>query len=467
MQNFGITKLLYMVRKYRRYTPILLMLEDRHCDIMQKNVLIGLCAVVVVAVVVIAGLAVVLNNDKDDKLPDYQADTGTVYGNADGDCYIDSTDRKIIKKIIDGDAELKDYPFADANNDGSVNEADLEIVDKYIAGESCTLKVLDAENKVINVAYPISTVIVLCGSNLAPLINILDISDKIVGAAYTGEKINAIRDYPIKQGIDNGTITKISTKGTSADLELVKKLVTDKGCHFMMTEYSSMYDLDSDENVVNLNAMSIDVVRMEARDPGQDLRSMAVFGILLGKSAQAESYQEFMKDVYSQIDSAIGDKKGTHKVLITSTSKNISGLSSGYTAMIEKAGGVNAADWQDSTKSLTKGDTWHLDPKYSVDMIFVGSTSDYAGSGFKDSDVTNIHSFFDNHNAMKNGKVYQYSTGIPVVCRIAYYAQSMYPDSFEDGWAHGIHQSFVDTFFKTKYTVDDSLYFVQVAAPTS
>lgn len=428
-------------------------------DNMQKNVIVGLCAVIVVAVVVVAGIAVFLNKDKDDfKLPEYQKDTGTVYGNADGNCYIDSTDKKVMQKIIDGDASLEDYPFADANLDGVVNEKDIEIVDKYMDKESVTLKVLDAEDKVINVACPIDKMILLCGSNLAPLINILDISDKVVAAAYTSEKFNDIRDYPIAKGVKDGTIMQVSTKGTADDFAKIASLDL-KACHFMMTEYSSMYDLDSDENVTKLNDMGIDVLRMEARDPGQDLRSMAVFGILLNKGDAAKEYQDFINNVHKQIDDALGDKKGKVGVMISSLTSNLSGQSSGYTVMLETAGGYNMADWNESTKKVTEGDTWFLDPKYASNILFLGSSSDYGGTGFKAADDTKYENLYKDHHAYTDGKVYRYSTGIPVICRIAYYAEAMNPDCFSENWAHNIHQQFVDKFFKTEYTVNDEIFF--------
>ena len=51
--------------------------------------------------------------------------------------------------------------------------------------------------------------------------------------------------------------------------------------------------------------------------------------------------------------------------------------------------------------------------------------------------------------------MYLYSTSIPVVARVAYYAEAMYPDCFDDGYGRSVHQSFVNTFFKTSHTVDD------------
>lgn len=422
---------------------------------MQKNILIALGAVVVVAIVVAAGLFVMTGDKKDDKLPEFQKDTGTVYGNADGNYCIDSTDRTVIKKIIDGDASLEDYPFADANNDGVVNDKDLEIVDNYLDGKSCTLKVLDSENKIINVAYPISNIIVLCGSNLAPLMNILDVNDKIVGAAYTSNKFDSVRDYPVDQGVKNGTIKKITTDGTAADFEIISDLKDNKDCHFMMTELSSMYPLDSDDNVTILNGMGIDVVRMESRDPGQDMRSLAVFGILLNKSENVKQYQDFVTGVYEEIAEKIGDKAGTRKVLIASLTSSLSGQSSGYTTMIEMAKGVNVIDSDDNVKTKA-GDTWFLDPKYNVDLLFLGVSCGYSDSGFKESSITSYKNIYQDHNAWKNGEVYVYSTSIPVVARVAYYAESMYPDCFDDGYGKSIHQSFVDKFFQTPHTVDDA-----------
>lgn len=431
---------------------------------MDKKIIIALTAIIIVAIIAVAAL-VVLNDDDDDKdeIPTYSSTTGTVYGNSDGNCYIDETDKRIMQAIIDGDRSLSDFPFADANCDGKVDAEDIAIVDKYLNKESVTLKVLDAEDKVLDIRYPIDTVIVLAGSNLAPLIDVLDITDKIVGAAYTGEKFNEYRDYGVANGVEKGTITKISTKGTTADLELVRDITRSTGCHFMMTEYSSMYKLDSDENVALLNQMGVDVLRLECRDPGQDLRSLAVFGILLDRSAQAQEYQNYIEGVYSQIKTAVGDKYGSEKALI-GVMGSFAGPISGYTSMLEQAGGVSVADWEGQRRTVSAGDTWYLDEKYAVDHIFVCTASNYGAGGFSESYVTSQTALYQNHHAWSDGDVYLVSTSIPTVCRIAYIAQALYPDSFEEGWAHGIHQTFIDKYFETSYTVDDSDFMLKINA---
>lgn len=435
---------------------------------MQKNMLIALGAVVVVAIIAGAGLAVYVNNDKGDSLPEFEKDTGTVYGNADGNCYINSDDVELIEKIIDGDASLEDYPFADANNDGTVDDADVELVNKYINKESCTLKVLDSEDKVIDVKYPITNIIVLCGSNLAPLMNILDVTDRIVGAAYTSEKFDPIRDAPVYAGVNNGTIKQITTKGSAADFTTITDLKDNKDCHFMMTELSSMYALDNDENVGVLNEMGIDVVRMEARDPGQDLRSLAVFGILLNKSDNVKAYQDYSNATYEKIADAVGDKAFTKTTLITSLTSNISGPGSGYTVMLEKAQSHNIVTSGDSSQKVNSGDTWFLDPAYSSDVLLMGSSCGYSDSGFKSGDITKYTDLYQNHNAWKNNDAgYIYSTSIPVVVRVAYYAQAIYgEDVVGENFAHNIHQEYVDKFFKLSepYTVNDDLCLKKISS---
>lgn len=426
---------------------------------MQKNVLIALGAVVVVAIVAGAGIGVFLANNNNNKLPEFQKDTGTVYGNADGNCYINGDDIKVMNSIKDGKAKLEDYPFADANCDGKVDDADIEIVNKYLNNEACTIKVLDSEEKIINVKFPITNIMVLCGSNLAPLMNVLDVTDRIVGAAYTSNKFDPVRDKPINDGVNAGTIKKLTTDGTAADFTTITDLKDNKDCHFFMTELSSMYDIDSDENVAILNEMGIDVVRMEARDPGQDLRSLAVFGILLKKSDNVKEYQDYINGVYDDIAKKIGDKANTKKVLISSLTSNLSGPGSGYTVMLNMAKLQNVITTGDSSQKVKEGDTWFLDDKYKSDLLYLGSSCGYTDKSFKATDITKYTNLYKDHVAWKTNKeAYIYSTSIPVVVRVAYYAENAYPDCFEDGFAHNLHQQYVDKYFKaTDYKVNDDL----------
>lgn len=427
---------------------------------MEKKTM-GLIAAVVVVVVVIAAIALVMSGDKDNgpDIPEVASGTGTVYGNADGNCFIDETDVAIIESIIAGDRDFKDFPFADANCDGEINQTDVQLVKDMIAKKSMKVKVLDTQDKVVEVQYPVDSFIVLAGSNLAPLMNVLDASDKVVAAAYS--TLDPIRDYDINKGIEDGKIVKLTTNGTAADLDAISKLKT----NVMLTEYSAMYDLDSDENIKTLNAWNIDVLCMECRDPGDDTRSMAVFGILLDRGKEAQGYIDFVEDVYDQIKKVEGTHFGERTVIISSLASSLCGRSSGYTTMIEEmAGGKNVADWENNTKTVKVGDTWIFADKYKSDIAFFGTASNYKDTGFTDKAIAGYAEKYSNLEVWKNDNAYIYSTSIPVVCRVAYYAEAMYPDLFTDGWANGIHQKFVDTYFGTSFTVNEEQFFKKISS---
>lgn len=428
---------------------------------------IGIIAVVVVVIIAIAAIAVVVSNDDDDDkkkdLPEIAAGTGTVYGNADGNTYINQTDIDLIQAIIDGDRSFSDFPFADANCDGKVDSEDIEIVKKFINKETVTIKVLDTQDKIVDIVYPLNGFILLAGSSLAPLMNVLNCSDDVVAAAYSSW--DSIRDHNIKSKVDSGAITSLTVKGTTADMDTISKLVKDKGVHTMLTEYSSMYALDDDDHVKTYNEWDIDVLELECRDPGQDTRSMAVFGILLDRGDRAQQYIDFVENIYSQIKEKEGSSWGTCKVLISSMASGLCGTSSGYTKMIEEmAGGKNVADWSDGSKKFSVGDTWIFESKYNCDVMFLGATIRYdQDGGVADSVVSGYKEKYSNLSVWKDGKVYTYPTNIPVVCRVAYYAELMYPDIFESGWANSVHQSFVDTFFEyPNFTVNQSQFIEQI-----
>ncbi|MBO7410118.1 MAG: hypothetical protein J6T68_04260, partial [Candidatus Methanomethylophilaceae archaeon] len=96
--------------------------------------LIAVVAVVVVAAAGVGTFLVLKNNDKD---KNYEIDAALeVYGNANGDYKIDNADKDVIQKIIDKEEgyTLEKYPLADAYKDDTVDEKDIEQVDKIMAG---------------------------------------------------------------------------------------------------------------------------------------------------------------------------------------------------------------------------------------------------------------------------------------------------------------------------------------------
>ena len=93
---------------------------------------------VVAILVVAAGAAVVVKNNSDDghiNAPE-SLDNAVlkVYGNIDGDEDIDQDDVKTIEKLIHDKATAADYPMADADRNGTIDQKDVDIVKKIING---------------------------------------------------------------------------------------------------------------------------------------------------------------------------------------------------------------------------------------------------------------------------------------------------------------------------------------------
>lgn len=101
-----------------------------------------LIATAIVAIVIVAAFCVAayaLKNDDDD----YNAKvTGNVpvYGNANNDDYIDAHDIDILNTLKDkGTWDKEEYPYADADQDGTITQNDIDIVQKIIDGDDCKI----------------------------------------------------------------------------------------------------------------------------------------------------------------------------------------------------------------------------------------------------------------------------------------------------------------------------------------
>jgi len=94
-----------------------------------NSVSIKILAVAAVAVIAVAAICVfVLTQDNNKEKMTMNASLA-VCGNADGDYVIDGEDKVIIQHIIDKDDgyTLAKYPLADADMNGTVDQADLDL----------------------------------------------------------------------------------------------------------------------------------------------------------------------------------------------------------------------------------------------------------------------------------------------------------------------------------------------------
>ena len=159
---------------------------------MANSKMIAVIAVVVVVAVVAVAAFVLLNNNSEDKNIDFSPTTRMLaYGNANNDDYLDSKDVDYIQAIVDGKGtwNKKTHPLVDANTDGQITQADVDLVNKFLKGEKTTMYYMNWYGETKSVSYPLSGNIVGSYIQVADLCIVVGVYDKVVGIKDTAEKI--------------------------------------------------------------------------------------------------------------------------------------------------------------------------------------------------------------------------------------------------------------------------------------
>ena len=203
----------------------------------QKTMII---AIIAAAIIVVAGCAAALTviggDDKEVEVnPDESSIRLRIYGNANGDDYINNDDIKIVQKIIDENIVdwKKTYYFADADHDGKITENDIDVIKKIINGEktkmwyeNCfsTKDKLDGSNDRIDsyVNYPIGTKVgceylALDLLNALGVYNYMTAVDASTASIYDDSTYPGVRSLPVigpKDGFDLESLAKLHKNGT-------------------------------------------------------------------------------------------------------------------------------------------------------------------------------------------------------------------------------------------------------------
>ena len=115
-----------------------------------------------------------------------------VYGNANGDKVIDSSDVALIQALIDLKASVSDSnKIADANNDGVIDSKDIAVVNKIIAREPTPIWHINyfdqdsngsMDNVLVETQFPINSIIMTGSSNSFMLLWMLGVTEEVKGA---------------------------------------------------------------------------------------------------------------------------------------------------------------------------------------------------------------------------------------------------------------------------------------------
>ncbi len=414
-------------------------------------------AAVVVVIVVIAAAAVIMLN-KGEKDPEAGVvEVGSIYGNVDGNGYIDDTDVRIVQEVLDGKKDLKDWPLADANANGKIDDEDLEIVKKLANKEKTTAYVSDYYGTVIKVNYPLSNYAVMGGTNMRTVVDVLGLENGML-ACGTTKYISPTLDKNLYDKMQSGAITTLSSSLSTEDVNTLTKL----GVTTVISEDSGM---SSESDIVKmLNNLGISFLELNAKNLTMTMKTTSTLGILSGNEDKAEKYNDWTTEVMDTIKKNEGDKFGTATVMCVTMSNSVSGTESDYYEATQEVGGKNLADWPDKTKKFAKGDTWLLDSKYNADFLFHFKSMSYPEAP-DEKTVNSYISYFENTYTYKEANGYYLINGVlPLPVRNAIMAQTMYSDCFDEGWAQSLLQYYVDNFLGIDYDTSGDQYIWHPAA---
>ena len=267
-----------------------------------------IATIVVVAIVIIAGAAVMIKQFTGKSDNDTVEETGrlTVYGNANNDDYMDDRDLDFLKKIIEvnnDDDTTNDidwqtyYKYADANTDGVVDNKDVELLQKILNKEECKVYYEEQCHHYLTyteyVNYPVKCDTIGCAYyETAFMLVILGLWDKVTD---------------IDEGIKNRAaygfdMTNCKTSYGSSFNKITTDAIYNSKVDLFVGHYNYYQNARTD-----LRNMGSDTQMMLFCTGGcHDLSHVLVLGFFTDTMDKAHEYVDFVDNIYSYLDEKLG-----------------------------------------------------------------------------------------------------------------------------------------------------------------
>ncbi|MBQ7979787.1 MAG: ABC transporter substrate-binding protein [Candidatus Methanomethylophilaceae archaeon] len=339
-------------------------------------------AVVVVLVVVIAAVFVIMSGNSDKQSRSDATDVRlTVFGNANGDDYLDNDDVQYIQDIIDGKKSLSDAPkvqvlteygttkytaryWADANCDGSVNSSDLNIVKNIVNKTKGTeVKFFDVDSMVGTCTYPLTTYAVGYKSNYEAEL----ILGNVKNCTFVDNQVGDGGSYaPWFQMFLDQNPECYGSRFTP-DYEVF----LDDAPSYILSGTRAWFDKNMEETVAPLG---MDVVRLPFWEDTTTVAGILTLGCLCNLDAAAQSYAEKADKVLDYIQDYISGIKDEDRPLIFAgyNGTSISTWHNGIQELIEAAGGRTPYDVGFTNGSIDAEGVAVMNPDWIVFDMYYG-----------------------------------------------------------------------------------------------
>ena len=259
---------------------------------MCRKILAGLVVTMLLMVVMVVLIVGRMDGDdaKDRKwylVGDY---TLEIFGNANGDWYLDQDDVTFLEKIIAG--KENETIFADANRDGRIDGKDIEQVQRIIAGTATFIWIVDGNGDPIKVSLPMERIGVEYLSN-AELMNVLGVSDRVVAADAATHIMSPIY-FPGRELLQMGQMHQ------NPDFETIYEMELDVLFTFSPSNNDVKQEKLPDTDVVFLGLYWPNV--MEPQN-SRFLQGVLKAGYILGVVDRAYEYVEWLLGIADRIGS--------------------------------------------------------------------------------------------------------------------------------------------------------------------
>ena len=424
----------------------------------------ALIAVVVVVIIAAAALYVAGvfsgGGDQGEDTPNIDSQL-LLYGNANMDYTMDDSDLEIIDSIIAGTASLDDYPLADANADGNVDEADRTIAQALVNREPTTAYAYcyDTSNNLaaIEFQYPLENAVVH-GTN--PTTMVCDIGSAGVMAGYFSA------DPVVHSTLVNSDAVDLQMTGMKPSDQCWQRFIeldAQVGVGAIITEAGTNRFADF---ATDIAAAQIPLLRFETGTAYDSIASAITIGFICGEQSERSSvdYAELTFDALAEIESKLSSLTDDQRKVFVAINmgSRIAQTESGYTQKGELAGGMSIGDVSAEFAEMYPGES--VDNMQSpealsnydqyLDIVFSFGSYDYSQEGLDEvaadwADNAMYFEYLECYPEMVYVDVF-----LPQACQAAYMASVMYPDLVSQEWADDLLKSFMEISGAT-YSFDD------------
>ena len=283
-------------------------------------------AVALVAVIIVAAAGVMLVGNDSNESDAAIASKLQIRGNANDDHTIDAQDMAILDDILAGKKEKKDYPLADVNGDGEVNDVDKKLLQALIdrkAGTTVYVLCIDrsGNDTTVPCTYPLRNVVPFATNAQGPLV--LANGGEYVAGYF---KIS----YKISQASINKNAVDLKGDDRKIDDAMWKNFTTLAGSlnnniGAFITDYSAVAHI-TDLRADDLRAAGIPLLIYKSADAKDEITTVLTLGFLFGGDCEKMTVKYAQKswNVFDQIDKKVGGLKDADRSSYISCTMNTS-----------------------------------------------------------------------------------------------------------------------------------------------